>query len=305
MLLCCCCLLCCTLWAHRPSTIHKKRVQASYLDVCANSEAQIDQEINNVRARLLAGGDFWWNFKEGSYIAPKPIPGTPGVSAFTAGSIWMGGIDPGGNLKVAANDYRTGANPLNAYWPGPLDEATGGTEKTTCKRWDRHFRVTADEVRLHLDHLKTGNLNPADIPAGIKRWPARGNPYFEEIYGFSLPNTTNGLADFYDQNGDEVYKPLDGDYPIVRVQSCQYELFPDEMIFWIYNDQGGRTAQTVGGGTALQMEVQATAFSFKTNDELNDMTFQRHKFIYRGEESIDSLFFAVWTDPDLGCPFDD
>ena len=37
----------------------------------ANSISEIDQEINKVRARLLGGGDCWWNLKDGRYIVPK------------------------------------------------------------------------------------------------------------------------------------------------------------------------------------------------------------------------------------------
>lgn len=49
------------------------------------------------------------------------------------------------------------------------------------------------------------------------------------------------------------------------------------------------------------MEVQVQAFAYATNDEINDMTFQRYKLINRAIEDIDSTYFAMWTDPDLGC----
>lgn len=57
--------------------------------------------------------------------------------------------------------------------------------------------------------------------------------------------------------------------------------------------------------TPLNMEVQVQAFSYLTNDELNDMTFQRYKLINRATERIDSTFFAMWVDADLGCHKDD
>ncbi len=53
------------------------------------------------------------------------------------------------------------------------------------------------------------------------------------------------------------------------------------------------------------MEVQVQAFGYATNDALNDMTFQRYKLINRATDPIDSTFFAMWTDPDLGCSEDD
>lgn len=272
------------------------------MEVCANSGAQIDQDINNVRARLLGGGDFWWSFKDGAYIAPKPREGEQGVSAFSGGGIWVGGFDQGLNMKLAAQSNRRGQSAAAEFWPGPLDES-GMTDRTVCKKWDRHFRVTKDEILLHLKQIAAGNKNPDDIPSGVKRWPARGNPYFEETFGFSLPD--RGLANFFDNNEDERYNPLDGDYPALYLHAPPNLATPDEMIFWVYNDEGGGAPHLLSQGAAMGMEVQATAFSFRTNDALNEMTFQHHQFINRGTDNLDSLFFAIWADPDLGCPFDD
>jgi hypothetical protein len=281
----------------------------SRAEVCANSLAQVDQEINNVRARLLAGGDCWWDLSDGRYIVPKvdPSTGQKEVSSIYAGSVWLGGRDPGGNLKLACQNYRTSGGIKNDFWPGPLNE-DGQTEQATCDLWDRHFRVTGDEIRRHLRNIANGNFNPDDIPRGVKGWPATGNPYFEEVWGFELPNTSQGLAGFFDTEGAGgigTYDPLQGDYPSIEIRGCDLTNYPDEMLFWIYNDQGGGAPHARTGGDAIQMEVQVQAFGYVSNDELNDMTFQRYKLINRATEYIDSTYFAMWTDPDLGCAFDD
>ncbi len=278
--------------------------KANYRDVCTNSESAIDQSINNVRARLLGGGDCWWNLVDGSYIVPKvdPASGQRPVSSIFAGSVWLGGIDPAGNLKLACQDYRNDAR--NDFWPGPLTNE-GLTEAAVCKNWDRHFRVTGEEILKHLANLLEGDLNPENIPDGLRKWPAKGNPYFEEEYGFELPFESQGLAGFFDANDDLVYNPLDGDYPSIEIRGCPLDRYPDEMIFWIYNDYGGGAPHARTGGKAIQMEIQVQAFGYTTNDELNDMTFQRYKLINRATEPIDSCFFAMWIDADLGCASDD
>jgi len=53
------------------------------------------------------------------------------------------------------------------------------------------------------------------------------------------------------------------------------------------------------------MEIQVQSFAYATNDEVNNMTFQRYKLINRGFEDLDSTFFAMWVDADLGCGRDD
>jgi hypothetical protein len=271
---------------------------------CANSESQIDQEINNVRARLLAGGDCWWDFQNGSYIVPKVEPGSGQrpVSSIFAGAVWLGGLDQGGNLKLACQDYRNTGQ--NDFWNGPLTD-NGTTDEGTCKNWDKHFRVVGEEIREHLKNLSQGNLSPDLIPRGLRGWPAQGNIYFADVWGFDLPNTVQGLAGFYDADGNNIYDPLAGDYPSIEIEGCELNRYPDEMIFWIYNDQGAGAVHANTQGKPIQMEVQVQAFGYTTNDELNDMTFQRYKLINRATEPIDSMFFSMWADADLGCSDDD
>ncbi|HRG88588.1 MAG TPA: hypothetical protein PLW44_06170, partial [Chitinophagales bacterium] len=38
---------------------------------CVTPTAQFDLDVNNVRARLLTGGDMWWNLSEARYEVPK------------------------------------------------------------------------------------------------------------------------------------------------------------------------------------------------------------------------------------------
>ncbi|WP_353484051.1 hypothetical protein [Haliscomenobacter sp.] len=278
-----------------------------YLEDCNNAVAQIDQAINNVRARLTTGGDVWWDSNDGRYVVPKVAPGLPEVSSIFAGAVWLGGVDPAGNLKLAAQTYGRSERQFD-FFPGPLN-SNGKTNKETCSKWDRFFVVKGESIREHLRNwnaaVKAGkSYNPDQIPRDIKGWPASGNEFFEEIHGFSLPSTRQGLAGFWDQDGDGNYNPDLGDFPVIEVRGClDKPQFPDEMIFWVYNDAGNIHAESKGD--PIQMEVQVQAFSYATNDEINDMTFQRYKLINRAVESIDSTYFAMWVDPDLGCFTDD
>ncbi len=311
------CLLCgmfSSLWAEYPpwykegKKLDPSEVKFGYRADCAPSRSEADMSINNVRARLLGGGDVWWDLQVGKYIVPKvePASGLPEVSSIFAGSVWLGGYDPVGNLKLAAQTFRD-AN-ANDFWPGPLDRE-GSIQRDTCARWDKHFRVLGDNIRgflrdYNLAQENGETLEKSDIPEDVLGWPGAGNPHFSDIHGFELPDLSQGgLAGFFDADGDLVYDPLKGDYPIIEIRGCPIPQYPDEMIFWIYNDAGGIHTQTEGN--PIQMEVQVQAFAYATNDEINDMTFQRYKLINRATQSIDSTFFAMWVDPDLGCSRDD
>ncbi len=291
----------------------KTEQQASYRASCSSGDAQIDLDINNVRARLKTAGDMWWNNTDAGYIVPNVEPGEKAVASIFAGGLWIGGLDQGGNLKLAAQTYGN-ASGSNDFWPGPLTQV-GETSPDTCANWDRFFTVTKTSV----DQLKANwakalsegrtELDPNEIPAEIKGWPALGNPFFEDIHGFSLPSVDfgyNQLAEFWDEGGSTgTYEPQFGDYPMLNLRGCNLNAptIPDEMIFSIINDGGG--IHSTSNGDAILMEIHNTSFAFKTNDEVNNMTFNKYSLINRAIENIEGTYFGLWVDPDLGCYRDD
>ena len=288
--------------------------EVTFREDCQPATSQIDMDINNVRARLLTGGDVWWDLTNGRYIVPKPPIGSgiPEVSSLFAGGVWIGGEDPSGNLKIAASTYR-GANGGD-FFSGPLDPETGLTDLPICNDWDRFFVVEGTElskaIQLYDESLQPGGSLECDsIPENVRFWPGKDNPYFQEKYPFALPQGQN-LGSYWDEDNSGDYDPCKGDFPIIDIRGCEpgsrkeaVELVPDQMIFWIYNDAGGEHRLT--RGEKIQMEVQVQAFAYATNDEVNDMTFQRYKLLNRAEEDIRNCYFAMWVDPDLGCFTDD
>jgi hypothetical protein len=280
--------------------------QTSLRAVCVRPVRQIDMQINNVRARLLTGGDVW---SEAQYIVPKPAPGQLPVSALYAGGVWIGGVDRAGNIKLSAVTYRSlGFD----FFSGPLD-LNGTTELEICKDWDRFFTVKGINVLNHYNRVSesiaTGVPISCDsIPEDVKFWPGQGNPYWREKFNFNLPD--QALGAFWDEDLDGIYDPCQGDFPLIEIRGCEpdnrieaRELVPDEMNFWIYNDNGG--PQSLSGPRAIQMEVQVQAFAYATNDEINDMTFYRYKLINKAAEDLVDCYFSMWIDPDLGCYSDD
>ena len=104
-------------------------LETSYRAACIGSSSQTDLNINNVRVRLRAGGDVWWDGNNSHYVVPNIEAGSgePEVSALFAGAIWLGAYDDGGNLILAAQTYRGRGND---YWTGPLDPDLGDYSKT-------------------------------------------------------------------------------------------------------------------------------------------------------------------------------
>src|SRR5262249_47777747 len=143
-------------------------------------------------------------------------------------------------------------------------------DNATCKQWDKHYEVLGTDIDSFLQLVAGGLPIPSSsIPKGILNWPAYGNPY-NPIVG------NRNLAPFEDADNNGIYDPTGGDYPVID-ETCTKKTYADQMIWWVYNDKGNIHTET--GATAIGMEVHALAFAFKTNDEVNDMTFYKYKLL--------------------------
>ncbi|MEM6724369.1 MAG: T9SS type A sorting domain-containing protein [Bacteroidota bacterium] len=246
-----------------------------------------------MRVALLNGGDAFWNLDNGQYFIPYEVEEAERPTPVFAGAIWLGGIDPGGNLRIAAQTYRqTG----NDFWAGPLD-ANGQTTPENCSNFDQIWKVDQFEIEAHIADWEDNSLIDGPITDAILYWPGRNNPYFEVEQGFVLPD--QDLAPFYDRNNDGLYDPLSGDYPVFEHQNP--DAVPRAMAWMVFNDNAG--AHTVTGGTPLQAEIQQTYWIVNSENypQLNYTLFRKDKIINRGAVALDSVHFSSWLDADLGC----
>ena len=274
---------------------HKEGLKTT-ITGCQPAIAAIDLDINNVRARLMTGGDMWWN--QGLEVAAYEIPRSSGKSSQFAASCWIGGIDLQGQLKVAAQTYRQDGND---YWPGALDLQSAKITSDQCANWDRFWKVEKSTINKFIELAKTGgNVNTAEFDV-INGWPAVGNNNDDGVIGangirITLSATTT-YAPFEDLNANGVYEPKNGsksEYP---------KISGDQFIWWVFNDAGNVKQQTQTA--SMGIEVQTSAFAYSTQDFLNNATFYNYRVINRGALTIDSTYIAVWDDCDLGYYHDD
>ncbi|MEZ4847901.1 MAG: hypothetical protein R3B93_04615 [Bacteroidia bacterium] len=138
-----------------------KRKSASGFRVsttCLPPSASAQLDINNVRCLLHNGGDMWWDLTgDARYEVPK---GSNRHSMF-ASSLWIGGVDEAGQLRVAAQTYRQSG--LD-FWPGPLTGGASGGEASideeTCERYNEMFKINKRKLMLLEQLMQTRVLNP-------------------------------------------------------------------------------------------------------------------------------------------------
>ncbi len=285
-----------------PKTTRPSSPQASFKTEagdCNAGLAKFDIEINNVRARLLTGGDMWWDLSSlPEYEVPKGN-GTHPLCSIFAGALWISGLDAGGNLKVAAQRYRDYGND---YWPGPLD-ANGNIDQATCSQYDRFFNVFGADIAAAQAafHLKGSSTTTADIPTDVLAWPAVGNEFLAtdpSLLGTTF-NITDNLAPFFDNDGNGLYDPTKGDYPVIPCRTGVATAYADQMTFYVFNDMGNIHSQT--NGEAIGVQVNTLAFEFATSDNLNNMSFYNYEIVNKSSNACYQTYVSQWVDPDLGC----
>ena len=260
----------------------ERRVAPRTAQNCTQPTSSVQLDINNVRCLIHNGGDMWWDLVGNPrYEIPKVPPGVPAIHSMFASSVWVGGYDAAGRLRLAAQTYRQSGSD---YYSGPLS-LQGTTDANTCQQWDRHFVITRQEIDAFRAAFQADptNLNLGNFP-NVVSWPAINNaPGFERF-----------LAPFVDVNNDGDYTPSAGDYP---------DVLGDMAVWWVFNDKGNVHTET--GAAQIGMEIQALSFAFATTDDVNNMTFYKYKLINRGTLALTQTYMAVWVDADLGFYADD
>jgi len=264
---------------------------------CSETTALEFLHGNDAKIMFRNGGDMFWDGASNQFKVPYQT-GQPSKGTIFAGALWMGGYDSGNNLKVAAQTYRSSGND---YWAGPLDGRTGEPVVNACQNFDKIWKVKRWEIEAHIQDFTNDGVINNQTARTILAWPGKGNPHFAILNGFSLPNQS--LAPFYDRNGNGLYDPLLGDYPVFEHNNAT--AVAEDMLWYVFNDNGNLHTQT--NLQPLKVEVQVTAYSFYCENDslLNRTFFTKNRIINRSDTTIYDFKAGIWSDPDLGCNHDD
>jgi len=240
-------------------------------------------DINQVKARINSGGDIHWDPTTGNsgYECPKGSGKTWGGAA----NLWVGGIDVGGQLKLAGQTYRqSGVD----FWSGPLDVTTSSTNSATVSQYNRVWKLNKTDIDDFITNYANGNVqNGSFIPAAdLLSWPGNGD---------ISQNQDAILAPFADLNGDGLYDPIGaGEYPLIK---------GDQAIYTIFNDAHQLHAS---GGKIIGLEIRLMAYAYgpcsvtASNPFLNYTTFYNYKIINRSSFALFNNYAGLFNDSDIG-----
>jgi hypothetical protein len=281
-------------------------------------------DISKVRARVISGGDMWWDFSGDPYYE---VPKGSRKHSMFAGALWIGGVDDFGQLRLAALRYRQNGND---YWPGPLTiDGDAEIDWQTCHEYDRIFTIYKEDVVDFVAWFKNPTAFPGySIPQYFFTYPAHGDV---------TKGQARYLAPFYDHDGDGQYNPLKGDYPYYCLDNSlccplylpsgasrppsmgsnpmygnptefggilyDQTLKGDQTLWWVFNDKGNVHTET--GGAPIGLEIRAQAFAFKEPQDISYGTFYGYEVINRSNRRINEVYLGIYIDPDVGYAFDD
>ncbi len=245
-------------------------VSGQFTSTCDRALAEAYLDANKVRARIVNTGGLFWRGEPHVYEVPK---GSGSNAIFTSNIMIAGRV--GGQLRASSTRYGEWE-----MWAGPLDD--NGNPPADCSVFDRVYKVDRQDIEAYESNgLTTPDL--VDWPTGL------GAPTYD-VHG--------NLIDLIDQ-------PL-----ISRVdRSINLEagerpaIMGDQSIWWVMNDRGNQ--HTSSGSPAIGLEVHAMAYAFSAGGDLGTTTFYRFSFFYKGQTPFEDVYFAMFSDPDLGDFSDD
>ena len=104
----------------------------------------------------------------------------------------------------------------------------------------------------------------------------------------------NEGAPFYDSNNDGAFtagidKPL---------------FIGDEVLWCVMNDLDPNRTYNAFGDGPIGLEIQLTVYGY-THPSLNSVLFKKYIIINKSNNTIDSMYFSYFSDPDIGSGYDD
>lgn len=251
------------------------------IDLSNNYSDTLD--VNNIKALIHPYATQFWNGRNPSNAYLYEYPKESGKNTIYSSEFWIGGIDQNNQLKVSADHWRF--NEFD-FWTGPLSQEDNNLsiDTSTVINWNRVWKLSKSEVEYHILHWNNAGYQAIE---NIANWPAHGDA--------SL-NQSSSLAPFIDENNNEVYEPLLGDYPLIKGDQC---------IFFIFNDL--RDVNTSTGGDPIGLEIHAMMYQFSEPNQpaINNTVFLNYKIFNRSSNVLNDAFIGVWTDLVIGKGYDD
>lgn len=237
--------------------------------------------INNLRAEVCDNGSLFQNYNVRNRLT---VNNTGGQCIMFEAQLWFAANAGSNTYTALQTDYVPQSRPLSTsdYSAGPV--SNDYTDPNYTSRYQRIWQVRKSDIDYHITHFQDPGYRVHSV---IEDWPAHGDTNRGEAFN---------LAPFHDFNGNGLYEPTLGDYPLIR---------GDEAIYIIYNDEHRTNPNTDNNGLGLEIHMMLYAFDEPSQYHLFNSLFLYYRVINRSNRTYENFHSNFYKGITLGNPNDD
>jgi len=259
------------------------------------AQSQISETIspNNASATFRADGAMFTDevFTENGFMSPFEFGQDHPSQIYFSNLIWTGisrGLDEEVKGKLPEQIYRN-------FRSGPVVDNLSRPADGADTLYNRVWQVYGEDILSLISDYNDNNQIDLQVGRRLLLWPGRNNPHVFSLLGFEIPD--QDLAPFFDRNLDDIYDPMDGDYPII--DDAYPDVIASVLTFSVYNDYAIQD---------FPHEYHLMTFGFRCEEEsgeINNTIFTKNTFINKSNQDYRDVNAGLVIDYDLGCPDDD
>ncbi len=244
------------------------------LQKTAGSPVYTYLNINNISTVLRNDGtaDIDPAQQNSGLVFPK---GSRKTAMYSSGLLWGARIAGDPQVRVGGSGHRSGLQPGRVISTGVAEDPN--LEHVRIYRVRPNYK-TADLSAEIADEGLSAEVIRAQYEADWNSWPA--------LYG----------APYTDVDSNGTYDPAT-DIPGVEGA--------DQTVWFVCNDLNPTNTADLYGTAPLGIECQVTNWAYAQEGALGNMFFKSFLLINKSTQTLDSMYVAMWSDPDLGFSDDD
>lgn len=201
------------------------------------------------------------------------------LSTFHDSGLWIGGVTTNGDLHFSGVKFGS--------------DFQGGLIDDNHPFYQQVWQVNRRDIETFKEKFKPG-IAKEEIPYNLLKYPAKGNPFATDFEGNPFV-VDKALAPFVDIDGDSIYNPLNGDFPLIK---------GDKQLFWVMHDN---TSHELSNGIGLGVNVFCKAYAYHkpTIPTIHNTIFVDMEIVNESNRAYSNVNLGLYSDLDIGCPNDD
>jgi hypothetical protein len=210
-------------------------------------------------------------------------------------AIWIGGYDLDSIQRLAASQIYNQNN--RDFYQGPINGFTQEVYYDNyCFLEKTIWTFSGSKIKYLKERFQNLLLLESDIPSDFWSYPAKGNSWYENEFGFELMEE---IAPFWDRNNDGKYNPMDGDLPIPLKENNNF--YPYQFSYTVINDLADAHQVTQVHKGHFQIQIINFVLDPDLSETLGNSIFSRVIYENKGPHTFRNAKISIAGDRSTSC----